>query len=150
MNGPSFRFRLERVRRVHAHGEQVAQQQLAGALTRRDGIAAELAVADAAAGGARTAQLAAAERPQSALELQAHQAWRERTEQARAAVAESLTRHEREVTRRQAALTAAAREKKALDRLEARRRREFDIAAARHEARVTDEVALNVFRGSAA
>jgi flagellar export protein FliJ len=148
--GPSFRFRLERVRRVHAHGEQVAQQQLAGALTRRDGAAAELMAADAIAGGARNAKLAAGERPQSALELQSHQAWLERTEQARTVVADSLNRHEREVTRRQAALTVAARDKKALDRLEARRRREFDVAAARREALITDEVALNVFRGNAA
>jgi flagellar export protein FliJ len=150
VNGPSFRFGLERVRRVHAHGEQVAQQQLAGAMTRRDDAALELAHAEQLAGGARSATLAAAEQPQSAVELQSHQAWLERTQQARTTVGESLKRHEREVERRQAALTAAAREKKALDRLEARRRREFELAAARREARIGDEVALNVFRGSAA
>jgi flagellar export protein FliJ len=148
--GPSFRFGLERVRRVHAHGEQVAQTQLAGAMIRRDGAVAELADAEAVAGGARNATLAAGERPQSALELQSQQAWLERTEQAKTAVVESLNRHEREVERRQAALTVAARDKKALDRLEARRRREFELAAARRENLIGDEVALNVFRGNAA
>jgi flagellar export protein FliJ len=150
VDGPSYRFRLERVRSVRKHGEQVAQQELAGALGRRDDCAAELADADAVAGGARDAQIAATRRPLSAQDLQSHQAWIERTEQARTAVAESLTRHQREVERRQAALTRAAREKKVLDRLDARRRREFEREAARREAGVTDEIALNVFRAKSA
>jgi flagellar export protein FliJ len=87
---------------------------------------------------------------QSAEELQSHQAWLERTEQAHATVAENLTRHQREVERRRAALTAAARETKALDRLELRRRSEFERNAAQRDGYVTDEVALNVFRGNAA
>jgi flagellar export protein FliJ len=148
--GPSFRFRLERVRTVRKHGEQIAQQELAGALGRRDDCAAALAEASEAAGGARDRQLEAAERLQSALDLQSHQAWIERTQQAQQTVAESLRRHEREVDHRRGQLTAAARDVKALDRLEARRRGEFNRDAARREAFATDEVALNVFRGNAA
>jgi len=148
--GPSYRFRLERVRSVRKHGERVAQQELAGALDRREDCAAELAEAEQRAGGARSAQLAATQRVLSAHELQSHQAWIERTQQAKVAVAESLLRHDREVDRRQAALTSAARETKALDRLDARRRREFDRVQAQREANVTDEVALNVFRGKIA
>jgi flagellar export protein FliJ len=148
--GPSFRFNLERVRTVRKHGEQLAQQELAGAMGRRDDCETELALAEQRAGVAMNAQRAAAERTLTATELQSHQAWIERTAQAHAVVAESLVRHEREVDRRRTVLTVAAREKKALDRLEARRRREFDRAAARGEALATDEIALNVFRGNAA
>jgi flagellar export protein FliJ len=148
--GPSFRFGLERVRTVRKHGEQLAQQELAGAVGRRDDCEAELRLAEQRAGGALRSQRTATERPLSATELQSHQAWIERTEQAHALVADNLSRHEREVDRRRGQLNAAAREKKALDRLEARRRREFDQAAARAEMLATDEIALNVFRGNAA
>ncbi len=148
--GPSFRFRLERVRAVRKHGEQLAQQELAGALGRRDGCEAELRLAEQRAGGALSGLRAAAERTLSATELQRNQDWIERTEQAQAVVAESLVLHEREVQRRRSVLSAAARETKALDRLEARRRKEFNNAAARADLRVEDEIALNVFRSDAA
>jgi flagellar FliJ protein len=148
--GPSFRFSLERVRTVRKHGEQLAAQELAGAMGRRDDCEAELTLAEEQAGVAMNAQRTAAERTLSATELQCHQAWIERTAQVRAVVAESLTRHEREVDRRRTVLTAAARDKKALDRLKARRRSEFDREAARGEMLATDEIALNVFRGNAA
>ncbi len=147
---PSFRFGLERVRAVRKHSEKIAQQELAGALGRRDDCEAELRLAEERAGGAQSGLRAAAGRLQNAGDLQSHQAWIERTELAKSAVAESLTRQEREVDRRRKALTAAAREKKALDRLEARQRSEFERAAARRDAAATDEMALNVFRGSAA
>jgi len=148
--GPSFRFGLERVRTVRKHGEQVAQQELAGALGRRDACDAELKLAEELAGGARSQQLAGAERIQTATDLQAQQAWLERTELARTSVAESLSRHEREVERRRRALGVAAREKKALDKLEARQRSAFEQQAARRDTLATDEMALNVFRGNAA
>jgi flagellar export protein FliJ len=150
VSGPSFRFGLERVRSVRKHGEQVAQQQLAGAIGLRDDCEAELKVAEQRAGGAHSGQRAASDRLLSASELLSHQAWIERTELAQASVADSLSRHEREVDRRRKALTAAARETKALDRLEARRRSDFERAAARREAFASDEIALNVFRGDAA
>jgi flagellar export protein FliJ len=148
--GPSFRFGLERVRSVRKHGEQLAQQELAGALGRRDDCEAQLREAEQRAGGAHSGQRAAAERLQSSADLQSHQAWIERTEIAKTTVAETLTRHAREVDRRRTALTAAARETKMLDRLEARQRSEFERAAARRDAAATDEMALNVFRGDAA
>jgi flagellar export protein FliJ len=148
VSGPSFRFGLERVRSVRKHGEQVAQQQLAGAIGLRDDCEAELKVAEQRAGGAHSGQRAASDRLLSASELLSHQAWIERTELAQASVADSLSR--REVDRRRKALTAAARETKALDRLEARRRSDFERAAARREAFASDEIALNVFRGDAA
>jgi flagellar export protein FliJ len=148
--GPSFRFGLERVRTVRKHIEQVAQQELAGALERRDEREVDLRLAEERAGGARTAQLAAGGRVQSATELLSHQAWIERTEQDQATLASDLSREEQEVARRRNVLGNAARETKALDRLEARRRGEFDRAAARAEGHALDEVALNVFRGSAA
>jgi flagellar export protein FliJ len=150
VSGPSFRFGLERVRTVRKHGEQVAQQALAGAVERRDKREAEYRLAEQRAGGARAARLAAAAHTQSAAELVDHQIWIERTEQAQAAVAADLSREEQEVNRRRQALTAAARDRKALDRLEARQRAEFETGLARSEGKVLDEIGLNVFRGSAA
>jgi flagellar export protein FliJ len=150
VSGPSFRFGLERVRTVRKHIEEVAQQELAGALGRRDEREADLRLAEQRAGGARTAKLAAGERVQSASDLQSHQAWIERTEQDQVTLANDLSREEQEVARRRNALGNAARETKALDRLEARRRGEFDRAAARSDGNALDEVALNVFRGNAA
>jgi flagellar export protein FliJ len=148
--GPSFRFGLERVRAVRKHGEEVAQQSLAGAVERRDDCEAELRIAEERVDDARAAQRAAAERSGSASEMLRHQAWIERTEQVQASTSEDFSREEREVARSRAALTAAASDRQALDRLEVRRRSEFDRAAARSESREHDEIALNVFRGNAA
>jgi flagellar export protein FliJ len=148
--GPSFRFGLERVRAVRKHGEEIAQQDLAVAVERRDDRAAELRRAEDRVGGARTAQREAAARSGSASELQRHQAWIERTEHEQATTSDDLSRDEREVARRRSALTAAARDRKALDRLEERQRSDFEREAARGEGRDSDEIALNVFRGGGA
>jgi flagellar export protein FliJ len=148
--GPSFRFGLERVRAVRKHGEEVAQQELAGAVERRDDCEVELRLAEERVNGARTAQREAAERSGSASEMLRHQAWIERTEQVHTSSSEDFSREEREVARRHAALVSAASDRQALDRLEARRRGDFDREAARSESREHDEIALNVFRGNAA
>jgi flagellar export protein FliJ len=148
--GPSFRFRLERVRSLRKHGERLAQQELAGALGRRDDCEAELMAADERAGAAHRARRDAAGRVQTAIDLLSHQAWIERTAQAREAMAEDLAAREREVSRRRIALTVAARDHKALERLEVKRRNEFDRNAARIEGRLLDEMATNRFDGTAA
>jgi flagellar export protein FliJ len=150
VHGPSFRFGLERVRAVRKHGEDVAQQELAGALARREDREADYRLALERVGGARAAHREAAARSGSASEMLRHQAWLEHSEQVQAASSEELSREEREVTRRRAVLAEAARERMALDRLEVRRRTEFNRDAARSEGREHDEIALNVFRGNAA
>jgi flagellar export protein FliJ len=148
--GPSFRFRLERVRSVRKHGERLAQQELAGAMGRRDDSQAELIAAEERAGGAHQATREAATRLLSAADLLSHQAWIERTAQAREAMADELAAQEREVARRRADLTVAARAHKALERLETRQRGAFDLNAARIEGRALDEMATSRLRGTSA
>jgi flagellar export protein FliJ len=99
---------------------------------------------------AHAAQRDAAAQSANAGDMLRHQAWIEHSEQIAASSVEDLGREEREVARRRGTLTAAARERKALDRLEARRRSDFDRDVARNESRDQDEIALNVFRAGAA
>jgi flagellar export protein FliJ len=135
---------------VRKHGEDVAQQALAGALERRDTREADYLLAQERVDSAQAAQRKAAARSGSASEMLRYQAWLEHSEQVQATSSEELSREEREVASRRAALADAARERMALDRLEARRRTDFDREAARSENRDHDEIALNVFRGNAA
>jgi len=149
VSGSAFRFRLERVRALREHGEAVAQQELAGAMTRRGQCEDQLNDAEARLDLARTAQRETFA-PTTAVDLQARQAYLERIEQARDATAADLDRHEAEVSERRDRLTEAARAREALDRLKERRRADFDLAAARQDGRELDEVALNVHRRGAA
>lgn len=150
MTGPSFRFRLERVRALRERSEDQAKQAFASAM--QDRIRCEHDLKDAAdqVARAREAQLQAAALPISAADLMARQAFLERSENAHLASRESLGRRERVLEQRRVELTEAARERQALERLKEHRRDEHAREQARIEAMTLDEIALNGFRRSAA
>ncbi len=150
MTGPSFRFRLERVRALRERTEDEAKQAYAGAM--QDRLRSELEVEQAAerVAKAREAQLDATALPTSAIELMARQAYLERSERAHRASQEDLGRTEQALEQRREALTEAARDRQALERLKEHRRTEHVREQARVEAIDLDEIALNGYRRSAA
>ena len=150
MSGQSFRFRLERVRALRERHEDAAKQAFAGAMI--DRARSEQAVEQAAenVARAREAQLHATAAPTTAMELLARQAFLERSERAHRASQEDLGRHDRVVEQRRTELTAAARDRQALERLKENRRRDHEREQARQEAMDLDEMALNGFRRKAA
>ena len=150
MAGPSFRFRLERVRALRERAEDEAKEAFAGAMM--DRLRCEQEMADAAnrVAQAREAQLSAGATPISATELMARQAYLERSERAHQASREDLNRRDHVLEERREELTEAARERQALERLKEHRRIEFVAEQARIEAADLDEIALNGFRRRAA
>lgn len=145
----AFRFPLERLRALRERGEDLARQELAGALNRRTSCAERLHAVGEEIAGAFAAQRAAAEAPVDPRDLLAHQAYLERVERAREASALDLDRHDAEVTARRDALREAARERQALERLKERRRADHARELARAEGVVLDEIALVQHRRSA-
>lgn len=150
MSSPRFRFRLERVRTVRQHSEDVASQELASALVTLEESERELIRAEEVFETAHNAMLETSGAPQSGADLQATQAWIELAERAHEMKLAELQRDEREVELRRATLTEAASERKALDRLEQRRRSEFEMAERRREVSALDEMALAPFTRTAA
>jgi len=150
MAGPSFTFRLERVRALRERHEDAAKQAFAGAMI--DCVKGEQQVQEAAdrIAQAREAQLDAAAAPVSATELMARQAYLERSERAHRATQEDLHRREQALVQRRRELTEAARDRQALERLKDRRRHDHEREQARIEAEALDEIALNGFRRRAA
>jgi flagellar export protein FliJ len=148
--GPSFRFRLERVRALRERHEDAAKQAFAGAMIDRDHSERELEKAHDSLARAREAQLQATSGPVSAIDLMAHQAYMERSERAVRARREDLGRREQLVAQRRAELTVAARDRQALERLKETRRQDHLREQARVEAIALDEMALNGFRRRAA
>jgi flagellar FliJ protein len=142
-----FHFRLERVRALRERAEQHASEALASSLAHHrrgeDELqAAAQRVVDARAGRRATSHASGAD-------LLAMQAYIERTQRAAHAAALDLGRREAEVDARRDALVHAAREHRALTRLEERRRQEHAVEAARIEGAAMDELALTVHRRSA-
>ena len=150
MSGPSFRFSLERVRVLRERSEDAAKEALAGAMHDRDRTEAIVREAADAVLGARRAQLDATTGPMSAHQLIAGQAYLERSEIAHRASQELLGRSELQVQERRTALTAAARDRQALERLKENRRFDHERELARRENLDQDEIALNGFRRKAA
>jgi flagellar FliJ protein len=150
MKGPSFRFRLERVRELRERREDEAKLALAAAMA--DHFRAEEQVMAAAQRieHARLAQLDASCSQRTGTDLVAHQAYLERTESDHRASRHDLHQREGEVSDRRDALSLAARERQALERLKERRRAEYQREAARLEALTLDEIAINNFRRNAA
>ncbi len=150
MAGPSFRFRLERVRALRERAEDEAKEAFAGAMLER--VRSEQEMEDAAkrVTQAREAQLDAAAAPISATELMARQAYLERSERAHQASRDDLNRRDQALEERREELTEAARDRQALERLKENRRVEFVREQARIEAADLDEIALNGFRRRAA
>src|SRR6185312_2615544 len=150
MAGPSFRFRLERVRALRERAEDEAKEAFAGAMM--DRLRSEQEMEDAAqrVAQAREAQVDATAAPISAIDLMARQAYLERSERAHQASQDDLNRRDQVLEQRREELTEAARERQALERLKENRRIEFQREQARIEAADLDEIALNSFRRRAA
>jgi flagellar export protein FliJ len=140
---PAFRFRLERVRTLREGKKKLAQQQLAEAITLRSSSERELRTVDAHLEHARAEQLTASseQRPVSATDLLARQAFIERVEAQRLLRAQELAQREAEVVDRDARLTSAASDHEMLNRLRERHRGEHDREAARRERNLLDEIA---------
>ncbi|HTN22844.1 MAG TPA: flagellar export protein FliJ [Solirubrobacteraceae bacterium] len=148
MSSRPFTFRLERVRALRERAEQRASEELASSVAhQRRGEEALRAAAERVA-RAREGRRATAQA--SGADLLAMQAYIERTQRAEQAAALDLGRREAEVDARRDALVHAAREHRALTRLEQRRREEHNMQVARAEGAVMDELALGVHRRGAA
>jgi flagellar protein FliJ len=143
VTGPSFRFRLERVRAVRERKEKLAQQELARGMSRLGDTRAELLSAEESVRRAQAEQRDAstAEAPVGAAELQARQAFLERVEANRSRRAQDVRRDEAEVADLGAKLVVAASEHEMLNRLRDRRRSEHDLEASRAENKLIDEMA---------
>ena len=146
MAGPSFRFRLERVRALRERAEDEAKEAFAGAMLDRNRSEQEMDEAAKRVANAIEAQLDAAATPVSATDLMARQAYLERSERAHQASQDDLHRREQSVEQRRDELTEAARDRQAMDRLKEHRRIEFQREQDRLEAVALDEIALNGFR----
>lgn len=144
MIAPSFRFRLERIRALRERSEDQAKLQLAGAIARRQECAQRVTAAAASVGNARKAQLHKG--PSSSTDLLLLQAYLERAEKAHRSTLVDLKRHEHEVAGRRSELTAAARDRQALEHLKAHRLADHQRESARLEAVELDEIAINGFR----
>ncbi|HEX4438282.1 MAG TPA: flagellar export protein FliJ [Solirubrobacteraceae bacterium] len=148
VSGPSFRFRLERVRAVRERKEKLAQQELARSISRLSSTREELRSAEEVLERAQDEQRSAAG-PVGAAELQSRQAFLERIEARRTVSELDVTRGEAEVADRNADLVVAAGEHEMLNRLRDRRRGEHERESMRRENKVLDEMAARA-RGSAA
>jgi flagellar FliJ protein len=144
-----FRFPLERIRALRERREDLAKQELAGALARRTSCVDRLNAMGDQIAGAFAAQREAACAPGGAHDLRAHQAYLERIEQARELGQQDLGRHDAEVAEHRDTVLEAARERQALERLKERRRSEHARATARAEGATLDEIALAQHRRSA-
>jgi flagellar FliJ protein len=143
-----FKFRLERVRALRERAEERASQELATSVAHHQRGEEELRAAAERVAQARDGRRATAQA--SGADLLAMQAYIERTQRAEQAAALDLGRREAEVDARRDALVHAAREHRALTRLEQRRREEHAQQAARADSAVMDELALSVHRRGAA
>jgi len=138
MNGPSYRFRLERVRALRERREEQVKQEFAIALQACQRCQDEVTVATSRIVAARRAQLAA-----SADDLSAHQSYLERLERAHEVALQELARHELELAERRTALTKASQDLEALERLKEKGRAVHNREAARVEQNMLDEIAGN-------
>jgi len=144
MIGPSFRFRLERIRALRERREEEAKLELAGAMARRNECEQALTSAAQQVQSARSAQLPTG--PSSADDLVSRQAYLERVESVHRATLSQLQHHEQNVAGHRDALTEAARDRQALERLKANRLADHQREAARQDAAALDEIAINGFR----
>lgn len=146
MAGPSFRFRLERVRALRERAEDEAKEAFAASMQDRNRSEQEMEEAARRVAAAREAQLDTTAAPVNATELIARQAYLERSERAHEATKQDLHRRDQALEQRREELTEAARERQALERLKEHRRTEFLREQLRIEAATLDEIALNGFR----
>ncbi len=138
MNGPSYRFRLERVRALRERSEERAKQEFAVALRAQQLGQDEVVEVRARIASARAAQLQA-----SGAELRAHQSYVERLEHALDLALQELARREVELAARLAELTKASQDLEALERLKEKGLHDHHREAARVEQNLLDEIAGN-------
>lgn len=138
MNGPSYRFRLERVRALRERTEERAKQEFAVALRAHQRGADRVSEAQARIASARAAQLQA-----RGSELCAHQSYLERLEQTLELGLQDLARCELELAARRAELTKASQDLEVLERLKEKGLRDHDREATRVEQNLLDEIAGN-------
>jgi flagellar export protein FliJ len=149
--GPSFQFRLERVRSLRERKQQLAEQELGRALRGHALSEHELHLAEEHLLRAQLEQRGLpAGCSSGAGELLARQIFLERLESQQGQRARELELHSAEVTRRGAQLTVAASEHQMLKRLRERHRRAHEQEIARREQRAIDEIASVRHRRSAA
>lgn len=141
-----FTFKLERVRALRERKEELAKEELAASLAIRLRGEAMLQAAVENVEQARGVQRAATGVAMSANELQAAQAYLERTERERESASLDLDRKDAEVDARRSALQNAARERQVLERLKERKRDEHRREADRREGVLLDEMAINIHR----
>ena len=145
MNGPSYRFRLERVRALRERREEQAKQEFATALQARQRCQDEVTTLVGRIASARHAQLDAA-----ADDLGAHQSYLERLERAHDVALQELARHDVELTERRIALMKASQDLEALERLKEKGLDDHNREAARVEQNMLDEIAGNGYWRQAA
>ena len=138
MNGPSYRFRLERVRALRERHEEQAKQEFAVALQAHEHSRGELTRADARIDSARGEQLTAI-----GMDLMAHQTYLERLEHLRELALQDLARREVELSERRTALTKASQDREALERLKEKGLVDHNREQARVEQNALDEIAGN-------
>jgi flagellar protein FliJ len=150
--GPSFRFRLERIRALRERNEDLARQELAKAVSRLSGSRDHLGEVDAHLERVRARQRRVADESTnvSAGELLAQQAFAEHVETQRTIGVRELEQREAEVADRDAELGHAAREHQMLERLKERRRLEHEQETERRESNLLDEIGTARTRRSAA
>jgi flagellar FliJ protein len=147
VTGKPFQFRLERVKSLRERAEQQRAEELAASVAHQRLGEEQLQTAAERVARARGERRSVAQA--TGADLLSMQAYIERTQRAEQAAALDLGRREAEVDARRAALVHAAREHRALSRLEERRREEHAREIARVEGAHMDEVALAVHRRSA-
>jgi flagellar protein FliJ len=145
-----FTFRLERVRALRERSEDLAKQELAGAMTRRGACEDRLRATGVELDAARDKQRDLAAVGASAQDLIARQLYLERVERNRTIGEQELVASEVEVENRRGLLVEAARERQALERLKERRRLDHAREMARAEGAAMDEIALTLHRRRAA
>ncbi len=147
MTAPPFQFRLERVRALRERAEQRASEELATSMAQKQRGEEQLEAAAQRVAQARDNRRGVAQA--TGADLMSMQAYLERTQRAVHAAALDLGRREADVDARRDVLVNAAREHRALTRLEERSRAEHAREAARIESAQMDELALSVHRRGA-
>jgi flagellar FliJ protein len=144
---PSFTFRLERVRTMRERAEERAKEELANELRLR--VRAESILREATHAVSRSRQVGrenvTGDRT-DAWSLMAAQAHLEKSERVRREAALDLDRQDAEVDARRVNLTAAARDRQAIEKLKDRRQAEHDAEWARRAQNQLDEFALGMHR----
>lgn len=150
--GPSFRFRLERVRALRERREELAREELAKAVSRLAGSRDRLQAVEAHLKRIHAEQRLATTTSHAVdvQELRARQAIVEHVEAQRAGGARELAQREADVAERDDEFGLAASEHRMLERLKERQHAEHEIEARRREGLVLDEIAIDRFRRSAA